>query len=336
MMIIESGIKAIGFMKRGTVYLLALILILSSAYEIYTVYMADSTDEWGFLGETYSAVIKIIMAEFILFDPKKSLPRAVGFYAMSIGLSRVINAITTLSQRSAFSLAVGLVLLFMGGNLIYSSYQYMKDTVRGRNGMLYSTCVLAFMQAIMLAFYYQTYKMTGSVEGFDLIPSAIMLIQYIVLLLMLDTEDVRYSTLLEKTSTRVESVTSSNMILKGFVLKRDDALVIKHLFDDRSTWQPISDGGPVEAEKRIRLVEGRIQSNMILQKWHGSDRIYVTVVNDDDGTILLGNRFSVTSVVPDVEGDNEFSNLRLFDDKKMLMQMAVEAFDPNAAKEAAA
>lgn len=319
----ESGQRLISRMKKGTVYMLAIILILSSAYEIYMVYMADYEDEWGFLDETYSAVIKIIMAEFILFDPKKNVLRAVGFYAMSIGLSRIINSLSVLSQQSTFSLITGLILLTMGINLIYSSYNYLKDTTRGRNGMLFSACVLSAMQVITLLVYYQGYRTASSVPVDEIIPSVIMLVLYIVLLLILDTEEIRYSTLLEKTSTRVESVTSTNMLLKGYVIDRVDALVIRHALDDRSSWNPVSDGGPVEAEKRIRISDGRIKSNMILQKWCGSDKIYVTMVNDDSGTIMLGNRFSLTQIVPDTDDDNSFSNIRLFNGDSMLMQLAV-------------
>lgn len=319
----ESSQRLISRMKKGTVYMLAIILILSSAYEIYMVYMADYEDEWGFLDETYSAVIKIIMAEFILFDPKKNVLRAIGFYAMSIGLSRVINSLSILSQQSTFSLVTGLILLAMGINLIYSSYNYLKDTTRGRNGMLLSACVLSAMQVITLLLYYQGYRTAGSAPIDDIVPSVIMLVQYIVLLLILDTEEIRYSTLLEKTSTRVESVTSTNMLLKGYAIDRADALVIRHAFDDRSSWSPVSDGGPVEAEKRIRISDGRIKSNMILQKWYGSDKIYVTMVNDDSGTIMLGNRFSVTQIVPETDDDGSFSNIRLFDGGRMLMQIAV-------------
>jgi len=324
---VESGQKVIGYFKKSTVYLLAFVLIVSSIYEIYSVYTADMPDDWGFVDEIYSAIIKLIMAEFIIFDPKKSVLRAVGFYAVAIGLSRVITSFSILAQTNTFSLAIGLIFLIMGLNLLYSSYNYFKDTVRGRTGMMYSACILAFVQTITLLMSYQTYKTTGQIDFREIAIAAVYLFQYVVLLLIMDTEELRYSTLIEKTNTRVESTCVTHMVGGRFQLERQDAVVLKHMFDDRSSWMPVTDGGPIELERRLHIIDGRIGSTMMLQKWAGCDDIYVTMVNDDLGSIILANRFKVTEVVPDDDDDNLFSSVRLFDGNRMLAQMAVKELD---------
>lgn len=317
------GMRILKRSKGWAVYLLAAVLISVGAYELYLVYTADYSDQWGFIDETYSAIIKIVMAEFILFDPKKNVLRAVGFYAISLGITRVISAISTLSFVSDISLAVGGITLFMGANILISGYSYLKDTTRGRTGMIIGTGSLALLQTIMLMLSYESYRMTGFIKFDELIPSILLLFQYIVLLLILDTEEVRYGTLMEKTNTRVESIRVTNTVENDFALRKEDAEVMVNMFSDRSSWQQPTIGGRVESEKRVLMVDGRIQSWMILQKWKGSDKIYATMANDPDGSILAAKRFTIHRVVSDNDGE-EITSVRLYDDTSLIMQLAVE------------
>ncbi len=315
------------WLKGSTPYLLALILILSGAFELYSLYTSNATSNWGFIDEIAAAVIKIIIAEFILFDPKKNVVRTVGFYAMSIGISRVIMSISTLAMVSTISLAIGLVTLIMGANLLYSSYKYLSDTSRGLLGMILSTSVLALLQVAIILVNYQTKLMTGIPLYENTAPIIIGFFQYLILLLILDTKEIKYSTLLQQINTRVERLRLTNIAENSLMLKRDDGLILKHMFDDRSSWEPLTDGGPVESEKRLILVKDRIKSVMILQKWKDHDIIYVTMANDESGSVMVANRFSVSEVFADGD-DTEFTSLKMFDGKRMLMNLKVEPHVP--------
>jgi hypothetical protein len=270
----------------------------------------------------------MIMAEFILFDPKRNAVRAVGFYAVSLGLSRVVTSISTFAFVSTISFVIGGVTLIMGANLLYSGYKYLRDTSRGLIGMIVSTSILALMQTIILLMNYQAYIMTGVPLYVDIVPYAIAFLQYIVLLLILDTKEIRYSTLLQQTNTRIESIRVTNTVGGSLMLRRDDGLVLKHMFDDRSSWVPLTDGGPAESEKRLVLENGRIKSVMILQKWSGHDGIYVTMANAERGSVMVANRFSVSEVYADGD-DAYFASLMLFDGKRMLMTLEVEPCVPD-------
>lgn len=263
------------------------------------------------------------MAEFILFDPQKSIVRAVGFYAISIGISRVIFSINILATQSMFALALGSTFLFMGANLLYSGYRYLKDTSRGLTMMIISTGCLALLQAILLLMNFQQYMLLNEIVYAELMPSVISFFEYLVLLLILDTEELRYSTLLQQVNTKVESICVTNTARKPLILKRDDALVLKHMFDDRSSWTALNDSGPAESEKKLVLVRGRIESVMILQKWSGHDNIFITMANTEGGTVMLANRFSVSDVFADGD-DDSFTSVRLFDGERMLMSLMVE------------
>ena len=328
MTFLEQGQRIICFTKARLVHVLALILIVSGGYEIYCVISADYSDQWGFIDEVYSAIIKIIVAEFILFDPKKNVLRAMGFYAMSIGLTRIISSLSMLINTDTISLAIGGTTLVMGANMLISSYHYINDTTRGRTGMIVSASILSIMQAVMLMMDYESRRMgTSLFTEAQMVPMIISLFQYIVLLLIMDTMELRYSTSLEKSNTRIQSASVTYSVAGDLLLTRKDAMVLRDMFVDRSSWHPVEDGGPVESEIRLHTINGRIPSCMILQKWKDSDKIHVTVVNDDSESVILANRYSVSRVV----ADDGLTNIRLFDDSRMLMQFGVEPIDPEDA-----
>ena len=320
---LEGGQWIIEVIKKRMVYILAIILFVSGLYDIYTVAVANYADQWDFVDEIVSAVIKMVAAEFMVFDPKKSIMRAIGFYSMSLGITRIISSLSTLYFVSSLSLAIGGVMLVMGVNMLISSYNYLNDTTRGRTGITLSATVLALMDVLFIVLIFESnrFGLDPSQYG-DMSKIIISLFEYITLLLIMDTKELRFSTSYEKSNTRIESARVTYTVAGDLTIDPEDAKVMSHMFDDRSSWKVCDNGGPVECEYKIRIIDGRIPSTVIMQKWKDSDPIHFTVVNDDTDSIILANRFSVHSVSSDGERP---SFLRLFDEKRMIMQIAVRS-----------
>jgi len=322
--VFEKDNNVVRSLKFGVVYVLAFVLILTSVISLYSIYNKEYTDH-EFIVELAKDVITIIMAEFILFDPKKNVLRAIGFYAFSIGISRIILSIQTLTDANEVQVLIGGTFVVLGLNILLSSYNYINGTVRGHRGMITNNSIMAVVILLMIVFSYHISKSTGTAIFNDFSTYIIQLVQCIVLLLALDTEEVRYGTSIRQSETRVESVCVTNTIDGELKISRKDALVLSHMFDDRSGWIPMNDGGPVELETSIRLIEGRVQSDMILQKWSGSDKIFFTVSNDANESIIAANRFPISYVMADGDDEN-MSHIRLYDDNGMRCQ--IEVYDP--------
>lgn len=308
--------------KNRFITILAIVLILSGLVNLILLTDSARPDVGRISYDLISALVKILMAILIIFDPKRSIYRAIGFYAMSIAISRTIYALITLADVSDFSLIYGGALLILGLNLIYSSYKYMSDTVRGRWGMLIGSTLMALMEVLGILVEIQNFFVQGEFDSFWVLTSVLTILQYALLLVVLDTAEVRYGTQNEQSSTKLESVRVTNVVDPRYRMRQKEAEVLSTMFSDRSGWAPLDDGGPVECEKRIRTVEGRIGSSFILQKWKDSERIYVTVTNNDSGSIILANRFSITEVATDRDGDRIVA-IRLFDGNRMLAQFSV-------------
>ena len=311
--------------RNWITFVLAMVLIVSSSYHIFAVYFSESSSKVNYLEEIYPAIIGIIMAEFILFDPKRNVLRSVGFYAMSIALSRTISAIIILVKPSLFSLIVGGIFLVNGINLLISGVQYLKGTSRGRAGMMASSAILAVVQIFTILLFYQTDVLDSSYNNeYDLLPSIITLAQFVVLLLILDTGELRYGSVKEQANTNIESVRKTDALAAECVLKRDDADLMKKMFTNRSSWMSVDDGGPVESEIRIGLIDARISSCMILQKWKDDDRIFATVTNNVKGSVILANRFCIT----DVYSDRDLTQICLLNDDGIIARFSVEKEKP--------
>lgn len=311
-------------LKGKLIYIIALILIFSGAFGLYIIVLTKNLEDMGPVVGSLTCAVKIVMGLCIIFDPKKNLLRAVGFYAFALGFSRLLASFPYIGNPSPVMFIVGLVFIGMACNLMISGINYLNDTSRSRNGMTRTAALLALLQIGIMVYYI---KVEGIILDFDtmaedVFPYVISTLQYVTLLVIMDTEELRFGSHLEKSNTRIESIRTTYALDMDMMIPQADADILLHMFDDRSSWTEITDGGPAECEKRLKIVDRRVPSVMILQKWRDSDKIHVTVVNDDTGTMITANRFSVTDVLP--EGpDDGFRYIRLFDDGRMLSQIWV-------------
>ncbi len=312
--------ECIAIIKGKLPFILAAIIILLGIYGLCVVFFYIGIENTQ-PGDICAGIVQIVMGFLIIFDPKRSTMRAVGFYAMSLGLGKILSSLSMAGSSSSFIFIVALVMIGLGVNLVYSGYTYLNDTSRGRFGMTMSSALMCML--IILTIAYETVYFEGTESTLVIIGYFIGLVQYLLILLILDSEEFRFSTWHEKAIARLEKIRTTYSITPGTYISREDAKSLKHMFDDRSSWSSVNDNGPVECEKRLKVFDGRIPAIMILQKWKGSDKIFVTMVNDDEGTILQANRFCITDVIADDDDDSRFMNVRLYSEGRMLSNISV-------------
>ncbi len=316
----ETAQAIIAVAKNRISFILAGIIIISGLIDVANMTVFGNTDT--VLTDTAVAIVKIGMGLFIIFDPKRNLMRSVGFYALSLGIARIIASFPMLGSPSDLPFIVAIVMVVMGANLVYSGYSYLQDVSRGRFGMTLGSAALALIMAAALV----SYVVAGDeleIDVTDIIVTVVYLIQYLLILVIMDSDEFRFSSWEEKSVRKMDDMRVMYTLTPGMYIPREDAKAIKHMFDDRSSWSEVDDGGPVECEKRLRLAEDKVTAVMIMQKWKDSDRIYFTVSTNDDGTILQANRFSVTDAVADDADDDKFMNIRLYADGTMLSNISV-------------
>ena len=317
----ESTQVVIDGIKSKMPFILAGIIILSAIADAVSMAMYGADDA---VFRVLAILVRVVMGFFIVLDPMRNLMRSVGFYALSLGLARILESFGMLANPSDLFFAIAIVMIGMGVNQVYSGYNYLRDVSRGRFGMIFGSAALALLMVIIIV------STASAEESLDpdydaqlILSSVIYLAQYVLILLIMDGDDFRFSSWNEKSVRKLDEIRLAYTLTPGMRFPRPYAVVLKHMFDDRSSWSPVDDGGPVECETRLRIVDDKATSVAILQKWKGSDRIYMTVTPDDVGTILQANRFWVTDVVADDKDDGKFTNLRLYADGTMISNVSV-------------
>lgn len=316
----EKALSMVRTAHKCLPLILAATIMIAGVYNLWQYITFE--ESMASFGEICGAVIMIAMGLLILFDPKKSILRSIGFYAMALGLSRVMNSLSSIASESDMMFIIGLVMFGMGVNLMYSGFCYLKDTSRGRFGMTMASALLALLMIILIVMM-SVSEETSAYDMSVIISCFISLIQYSIVLLLMDMEVFRFGSFNEKALRKMDDIRRTYAPAPDMAITRDGGIVLKHMFDDRSSWTPVEDGGPVECEKKLCMEEDRAKSVMILQKWKDSDKIHATMVVDDNGTILQANRFSISDVVADNDDDSGFKNLRLYADGRMVANLAI-------------
>ena len=323
----ETALEGISRLKKIAPFIMAMVLFLGGFLDLRNALLTESVDSAHFKIYVLSSTIRMSFAIVMFLDPNKTVPRTIAFYAFALGMGRLISYFPNLFEQDNAAFIIGIIMVIMGGNLSYSGFRYMSGNTRGRTGM----SVNATLQISIIIFLEMVPYIINSIAGVpiemdagsDVIRDAVSVIQYALLLLMLDTAEVKYGTPLEKMNSRLDSVRMSYTLDSGLRLDRQQAIILKHMFDDRVTWTVLSDEGPAECEKVITLKDRNSYMYMTLQKWKNSHVIYVTVAGSNT-TVINANRFHITSVAADLDDDRLFTSLRFFDEEKMVMNVAVE------------
>lgn len=104
-------------------------------YGLVRVFEVDYGDDTYFIEDNdfglVGRAILIVGGLAILFKRHKGNYYAVGIYALTLGLSRVIRSLPGLVAESNFMFYMSLIFLVVGGNLAWGGYNHL--TVKTRN-----------------------------------------------------------------------------------------------------------------------------------------------------------------------------------------------------------
>jgi hypothetical protein len=300
--------------------LMGVLLIIYAVVVVYTYIMMYTLGyEYGDYMELGPAVVlsiflQIFFGTMILIDFSGNLGRAIGFYALSIGSSRLINYIHTLFDPHGISFIFGLVMVIMSVNMLYTGITFVRGSARSRMGMALTSLLMLSLTIGSLYYYASTYdyRPEDLLEYFP--DQCIICALYVLLFLMVGTETVRDSMPAVRYQKMLSSIRRVGASDPDSYILRSDAKVLAAAFEDRSSWTPVTDGGPALCEYKFRLTHHMNDTSAVrIQKWKDSEKLYITVTDSDKGSILNACRSAVTSVHYDGSIDT-CSNIRFFGD----------------------
>lgn len=236
-------------------------------------------------------IIMTISGLFIIIVGRRDLIRCIGLYAVSLGLSRFALRLDILDFDDMVPAAINCVMILLAINLMYTGASFCMGRVIRRLSMSITSIILAMIDLLMLV-------TDGSQSVLPFTPYIdtntrfVECIMYLVLLILLDTEFIRYGT------SEGRIVTHLTRIRENYRMDDDahiNPIVAENLLNrDGNLWIRNNDG-PVEREMTFTITGNTMEANVTAQIWKGHDGIYLTI-SSNPGSIIHANRIKVDVV----------------------------------------
>ena len=241
-----------------------------------------------------SRFMLLVGGAIILLKRKKGNYFAVGMYALTLGLSRLIRTIPYLGAESDIVFYSGVFILIISGNLAVSGYNHLTIRMRNPLNMRITTLIILLFYAILLL--YLAYIEVKPIVILIFIPDAIWYIPiYVMLLLVLFSKEVVYNSPMGRIRTHVSETADRFGLGEDITISEEDAEKIKAGIAGPQGWNVKVIGGMEVLEENVTFESRRGDRDVVLERCEGDGLLRITVVNDRDDSFINGRRLSVSS-----------------------------------------
>lgn len=295
---IKKGVHTTAsFILSKMTKIVAMMLILNAVLSEY-VYLLNSIDAGEDLSVTFmiGIVLQIVLGTMILIDFSNNFSRAIGLYAISVAINRIISNLSDFADPRGISFAYAFIMMIIALNMMYTGFLFVRGRTRSR-GMMFSSILMLGLTMGEIYIDAESYGVPPE-EILTTYPSmCVACVMYFLLFIMVGSERVRDSMPMAKNMRTFSAIRRIEASGPTTYTTRRYARTILKAFDDRSDWIAITDGGPVECEFRCVLYNHLFEeTEMILQKWKDHDRIFITIPGSSTGSMLNAFMTSIDSV----------------------------------------
>ena len=273
---------------------MVLIRVFEVDYGDDTYFVEDN--DFGLVGRA----ILIVGGLAILFNRHKGNYYAVGIYALTLGLSRVIRSLPGLVAESDITFYMSLIFLVVGGNLAWGGYNHL--TVKTRNPATMRYTALALLLLFSLFLGYMAYSdvdvvaaLLADINIYGYLPL------YAGLLAVLYSKELLENIPLARVSRFLRDVSSNGYAGDYLAITEEDAKKIEEGFSGADSWDEIDVGGTLIKETVITFHAHNGVKDVILERWPDSDVLYLNLINDRMDSFIGGQRVRAAGYV--IEGD---------------------------------
>ncbi len=294
--------RAVGRIAYTANFLLAVLMIVLAINFFYTVLTGGSTIFKLVTGTDKVPVtsiignlILLICGTIIVADKKRSLPRSVGVYAVGMGLYRAFSVMGYIEPHSSTNFLFFAVII-VGLNTAVSGRSYLKGVSRARMSTMYSSILTLLISIISLIFIYATngHNVHYLLSHYNRI--VLLAVMNFVYIMVLDSESLRRTDWLQAYNRNLGGIARTYHISAEAMIEDFDAEMLADRKGTEEGWSPVRDGGPVRTECRARIWNGTGISYLTFQKWNGSDSIYMTMSDHEDGTLIQATRLALDRI----------------------------------------
>ncbi|MBQ3685308.1 MAG: hypothetical protein II933_02775 [Candidatus Methanomethylophilaceae archaeon] len=287
----EFKVRMLGFYRTFPVAIamvMGALMVIRGTWQLYGAMVNGGT-----IPNMAAFIIMAVAGAFIILWGRRDLVRTVGLYAITLGLTRVLMRYDAIVNPSSNILVVivSWILFLLALNLIYTGISFARGMVIRRASMIATAFAFiglnVFLMALPLA--------AMGIQTLDNTTRFIEVVMYIVLILMLDAESIRFGTSDGRHAKHLDRVRASYRAEPWAFITPDEAENL--LSGTGPMWREIGDG-IVEREMVLRVSGRDIETTVVVQKWCGEDILRFNVT-PNSGTIVFANKLAVERIVRD-------------------------------------
>ena len=266
---------------------MCLLRLFPLTYEDTDIFVDDTT--WGLIGR----LLVIVGGIVIILLHRKGNYVAVGIYALTLGLSRIVRSVPGLFTDSDFDFYYALVFIVIGGNLAYGGYNHLTVRTRDPSTMRYVALMLMIIYLVVILFLYYTqmdiiYFVLNDIDVVGFIPL------YIGLLLVVYSKEIMENKPMGRLSKFLTTVSFNMYAGDHIMISEEDLKRIEEGFSDTPSWDSFELDGVRVWENLIVMHTREGDKDVVLQKWSDSECLYLSLVNDRRDSFIMGSRLKAT------------------------------------------
>jgi len=270
---------------------MGVLLTIRGIWEIYKYFSYGDMTGIALI----SHVVMLIAGIFIIIYGKKDMIRTIGLYALTLGFTRLLLRYEmiqsgTLGPVTTLMVAVMMALAL---NLMYTGISFARGLVIRRTSMILTTGAMTAFNLILIVFaqYLEEIPEAAPLLA-EMTTKMIEVLMYLVLIVMLDAEEIRYGTSDGKHIRHLDRIRANYRIDKDAYISPEAADCLMNKAGP--LWKEVNDG-TVEKEMSFKVTGRSMGAVIIAQIWSGKEPLYLTVI-PKDGTIVYANRMKIDIV----------------------------------------
>ena len=241
-----------------------------------------------------SRFMLLLGGAIILLKRKKGNYFAVGMYALTLGLSRLVRSIPYLGAESDIVFYSGVFIVILSGNLAITGYNHLTIRMRDPLNMRITTLIILLFYAVVLMYF--IYIDEKPVVILRFMPDVVWYIPiYVMLLIVLFSKEVVDNSPLGRIRTHVSETADRFGLGEEITISEEDAEKIKAGIAGPQGWKAKVIGGVEILEENVTFESRRGDRDVVLERCEGDGTLRITVVDDREDSFINGRRLSVSS-----------------------------------------
>lgn len=259
--------------------------------------------------------VLVLVSSIAIFRRRSiSNSRAISIYLLSLSVSRLLIYFLDLWNVDIIAFLIAIVMCTLSANMVITGVSFYKGISRNRNRIMTTSMatIIAYIMLLSFKLHYSPDSFSTLIDNASLV---IQIILYVVLLAALDSYDVSINTNIGRLYNASRELVASVGATDKTILSEAEARTIVNGFGNMDGWTPVSDGSPVEYEYEFTISIGCSNSQVLLQRWRGSDKVHFTIADSFAGSVVFAKRFSASRYAIDSGRDSSYSSILLMDDR---------------------